>query len=223
MTTRPRRKKVVIPEKYINLWKREATLFTSVSLLDFLSREFEKGEVEPDVYHKQLKTNVKKSIKTRMELEEHGFQFEKWIEIKRIEEQFPLGLAKLRRVEGGTKSGTEDIEKSTLIDYSAMKKLPQKAADFVASSIELTDYLRLGEIATIGRIFPIVEQLYHIALEVEGIITFDNQKKDIQKWIDKLSKHKDNPGMLLNDKMIEQLEMSSVRWLNAFRREITNV
>ncbi|MHA1167145.1 MAG: hypothetical protein ACTSP4_04725 [Candidatus Hodarchaeales archaeon] len=211
--------RISFPREEMRLWELEGTLFSCIATLDKLCLANEQGEVDQDIYSRQLRSLLKQAMKVRIQLEEKGFLFDKFAEYAELPDKYPLGLSVLKRVEGS--EGTEGVDDAVGINYGEMKKLPTKAADYVASAIELMDLLRLKAIATVDRILPLLDELEGV---LKSITLFDADYwvlQEISRWKSSLSRMK--PGIVLEDKKIEALELQAVRWLNDFRREMKNL
>ncbi|MHA2297604.1 MAG: hypothetical protein ACXAEU_07775 [Candidatus Hodarchaeales archaeon] len=207
------------PVEEMRLWELEGTLFSCIATLDKLSLANDQGEVDQDIFSRQLRALLKHAMKTRIFLEEKGFLFDKFIEVHEIEKKYSRGLSVLKRVEGS--EGTEKIDEAVGINYAELKKLPTKAADFVAASIELMDLLRLKAIATVDRIIPLLDELEGVlnSLPILGEDYWALQ--EITRWKQSLNKQK--PGTILDDKKLDSLELQAVRWLNDFRRKMKDI
>lgn len=201
------------------LWDLEGTLFSCITTLDKLSLANDQGEVDQDTFSRQLRALLKQAMKTRISLEEKGFLFDKFVEVEEIDKKYPRGLSVLKRVEGS--EGTEQIDEAVGINYAEMKKLPTKAADYVAAAIELMDLLRLKAIATVDRIIPLLDELEGVLKSLPILGEDYWALQEITRWKKSLSKER--PGTLLDDKKIESLELQAVRWLNDFRRQMKDL
>ena len=214
-------KKIIIPPKMVTQWKTEGSLFSTIALLEFYHQQQSTGDIDPDLYHRQLKSLLLEALQLLIRLEKNdSFSFEKFIEQERIADYFPHGLEKLRLAEGS--SDLDSLIDGEKIDYSELVKLPTKAADYVANGIELMDLIRLKAIATTDRIIPLLDEMHGILTLTKDI--FGNEYwalAEINAWRSKLIKT--DPGTLLPDKDLERLEMQAVRWMNDFRRELKNI
>ncbi|OLS24758.1 MAG: hypothetical protein HeimC3_18700 [Candidatus Heimdallarchaeota archaeon LC_3] len=214
-------KKILIPPKMVTQWKTEGSLFSTIALLEFYHQQQITGEIEPDLYHRQLKSLLLEALQLLIRLEKrNSFSFEQFIEQEQIANYFPQGLEKLRLAEGS--SDLDSLIDGEKIDYSELVKLPTKAADYVANGIELMDLIRLKAIATTDRILPLLDEMNGILKLTKDIFGKDYWAlAEINAWRNKLVKK--DPGTLLPDKDLERLEMQAVRWMNDFRRELKNI
>jgi len=203
------------------MWKLEGELLSGIVTLDFLDKVNERGEIPPEVFHRQIKTLLKGIIQSRIELENIGsFDFEAFITAGNIKRDYINGLNFVQRADG-SEDDTGLAESVSKINYTEITKLPAKAADFVATSIELLDLLRLEDIATVDRLLPLLDEIQAV---FTAIALFGDDfwaTKEVSEWIRVLSKRR--PGTLLPTELAEKLELQSVRWLNAFRRELKNI
>jgi hypothetical protein len=214
-------KKVMIPPKLVTQWKTQGSLLAAIASLEFFHYQQSKGEISPDLYHRQLKSLVMEALHLLIRLEKNdSFSFEVFIERENIAKYFPQGLEKLRLAEGS--SDLDSLIDGQKINYQELVKLPTKAADYVANGIELMDLIRLKAIATIDRILPLLDEMQGILKVTDDIFGEDYWVlAEINAWRKKLAK--EDPGTLLPDKDLEKLEMQAVRWMNDFRRELKNI
>ncbi|MFW9914588.1 MAG: hypothetical protein ACFFGZ_03165 [Candidatus Thorarchaeota archaeon] len=218
---RPSAKAASFPPNLEQLWKLEGELLSCIATLDFLNQVNERGEIHPEIFHRQIKTLLKGAIKSRIQLESSAsFNFNSFITRQKLANIYPMGLKVLQMAEGTEKSS--DIEETvSKINYAEVTKLPTKAADFVATGIELLDLLRLEDIATVDRLLPLLDEQRAI---FSAIALFGDDfwaTKEVDEWIRVLNKRR--PGTLLPHELAEKLELQAVRWLNAFRRELKNL
>ena len=203
------------PENLSKRWNLEGQLYACIGTLDLLSRTFEKGELDPNIFHKQHKNLLSNIVVTRSALAEYNFDIDDFIAKEDLQRLYPHGLEKLRKTEG-----TDDIRKNQ-IDYSQIKRLPAFAAEFVANAIELLDLLKLEAIATVDRILPYLDELFAILTQIPVYGNDHWVCKDINQWIEWMDRKK--PGMLLNEDDLKKLELQVARWLSDFRRELNNL
>jgi hypothetical protein len=212
---------VSFPPDMVQLWKLEGELISCIVTLDFLNQVNERGEIHPEVFHRQVKTLLKGAIKSRIQLENSpSFSFQSFIVSEKIANNYPTGLKFLQMAEG-TEETTGIDETVEKINYAEVTKLPTKAADFVATGIELLDLLRLEDIATTDRLLPLLDEIRAI---FSATTLFGDDfwaTKEVDEWIRVLNKRR--PGTLLPTELAEKLELQAVRWLNAFRRELKNL
>lgn len=206
---------MAFPQNLSRRWELEGSLFASIGALDLLSKTFERGELDPNIFHKQHKSLLSSIVAMRAELENYQFSLDEFIDKEDLDKLFPYGLEKLRITEG-----LDDLSQNR-IDYSQIKKLPTIAAEFVANAIELLDLLHLEAIATVDRILPYLDELYAIISKLP--IYGENHwlTKDIGQWITWMDRQK--PGQLLKTDELKKLELQASRWLSDFRRELKNI
>ncbi|NHJ02801.1 MAG: hypothetical protein EAX86_11745 [Candidatus Heimdallarchaeota archaeon] len=203
------------PENLSKQWTLEGQLYACIGTLDLLSRTFEKGELDPNIFHKQHKNLLTSIVATRSALSEYHFDLDDFIEKENLQQLYPLGLEKLRKTEG-----TDDNSRNQ-IDYSQIKRLPAFAAEFVANAIELLDLLKLEAIATVDRILPYLDELFAILSQISVYGNSHWVSQDINQWIEWMDRKK--PGILLKEDDLKKLELQVARWLSDFRRELNNL
>lgn len=215
-------KTINIPHELELYWKAEASMYSAIASLQFITNANEKGEIAPEVYGKQLKSHLMEAIQLRFKLEKDAkFTWDDFVSDNQIDEFFPQGLDKLARVTGSSDID-EAIEGETVkIDYQEIKKLPTKAADFVGNSIELMDIIRLQSIATVERLIPLLEDIKKILLSAKMFGENYWIIKEVDVWTSRL--YNKEPGTIPEDEELERLEMHVVRWMNDFRRELKNL
>ena len=196
-------------------WELEGQLYASIGTLDLLSRTYDRGELDPNVFHKQHKNLLSTIVSIRAALEGYQFDLDEFIRKEELENKFPYGLRKLRITEGLD----ENIQDR--IDYGQIKKLPSIAAEFVANAIELLDLMRLEAIATVDRILPYLDELISIVTNVSVYGSNHWVTRDIDAWISWMDTQK--PGQLLKQDELRKLELQASRWLSDFRRELKNI
>ncbi|MFX0172376.1 MAG: hypothetical protein ACFE9L_10675 [Candidatus Hodarchaeota archaeon] len=206
---------MTFPTNLSKRWELEGRLYASIGALDLLSRTYDRGEIDPNIFHKQHKNLLTDIVAVRSKLEQYHFDLEEFIRQEQIETLFPAGLEKLRITEG-----TDDNFQNR-IDYSQIKKLPAIAAEFVANAIELLDLLHLEAIATVDRILPYLDELYAILMNSSVYGEKHWVTEDIDQWIDWMDRQK--PGQLLKQDELKKLELQASRWLSDFRRELKNL
>jgi hypothetical protein len=203
------------PQNLSKRWELEGQLYSSIGTLDLLSRTYERGEIDPNIFHKQHKNLLSSIVSIRAALENFHFDIDEFIQKEKIEQLFPHGLSKLRKTEGSD----ENIQDR--IDYGLIKKLPLIAAEFVANAIELLDLIRLEAIATVDRILPYLDELISILSNVAVYGSDHWVTRDIDQWISWMDTQK--PGQLLRQDELRKLELQASRWLADFRRELKNI
>ncbi|MFX1285327.1 MAG: hypothetical protein ACFFB5_16885 [Promethearchaeota archaeon] len=206
---------MTFPPNLAKRWELEGHLYASIGTLDLLSRTFERGELDPNIFHKQHKNLLSTIVAIRAKLENYNFDLDDFIQTEQIQKLFPYGLEKLHKTEG------TDESPGNRIDYSQIKKLPSIAAEFVANAIELLDLLRLEAIATVDRVLPYLDELYAILIKSHVYGADHWVTQDINEWIRWMDRQK--PGQLLKQDELRKLELQAARWLSDFRRELSNL
>lgn len=189
----------------------EADLFAAIATMDKLSKYFDKGLVEETLYRRQLKSCISDVFKSRMLLEQLGFNIEEFISNQDLKNKYPEGLRRLDLVEG-LDSDSEGI------GFKDLKELPAKSADYVANAIELIDLLKLGTIATVEYIVPPLDEMSDILSKFPNIGEAHWSVVEIDGWRKTLLD--EQPSKVLPDDQREKLEFDAVRWLNEFRRNL---
>lgn len=203
------------PTNLSKRWELEGRLYASIGTLDLLSRTYERGELDPNIFHRQHRNLLTNIVEMRASLEQYHFDLEEFIREEEIEKIFPSGLEKLKITEG-----TNDKSQNR-IDYSLIKKLPAIAADFVANAIELLDLLHLEAIATVDRILPYLDELSAILTNAAVYGQDHWVTQDINEWISWMDHQK--PGQLLKESELKKLELQLSRWLSDFRRSLKDL
>ncbi len=185
----------------------EGELYSAIATLDRLATDFADGNIDDTFYRKQLQALIREAYKARISLEREGnFQMEEFIKKNQLEEKFPRGIEKLKLAEG---KGT------VVIPYQELRRIPRKAADFVATSINLLDHLSLKSVAKIEYIVPMLDELYRILESFPGVDPNYWVLEEINSWRVILSQ--EEPSKLLPDSDIEKLAFQAERWLGEFR------
>jgi len=227
--TRSREKKASsegkqIPPALVNRWKLEGTVYASVATLDQLIRSNERGEVDPEVFHRQMRSHLKSALQARAELEGlGGFSLEKFIAANQLDSDFSHGLSRLKMAEGIETQADKDMDVELVrLNYREITKLPTRAADFVASAIEVVDLLRLGSVATVARLIPLLDDLKSVLQASSSVLGSDYWVlAEVEDWLRFLARQR--PNALLDDQSAQRLELQCVRWLNSFRSELKNL
>jgi len=216
-TTTPQKRKVRrdVSTQQIDV---EADLFASIATIDNLSRSFERGMVNGPLYKRQLQGLIKDAFKARMKLNQMDFELDEFIEVNNLATKYPNGLQKLELFEGTSGVEGEDIQ---VMPYESLRQLPAQSADYVASSIELIDLLRLRSIARVDMIVPLLEDMIHILPSFPSGDESDWVVGDIEKW--KHSLENLNPDEVLDEETATRFEFQAVRWLNDFRRRLKSI
>ena len=196
----------------------EADLFASIATIDTLSKSFARGMVNGPLYKRQLQGLIKDAFKARMKLNQMDFELSEFIEANNLATKYPSGLQKLELLEGISDIEGEELQ---VMPYESLRQLPAQSADYVASSIELIDLLRLRSIARIDMIVPLFEDMIHILPSFPSGEESDWVVDDVTKW--KHSLENLNPDDILDEETATRLEFQAVRWLNDFRRRLKSI
>jgi hypothetical protein len=189
----------------------EADLFAAIATMDKLSKYFDKGLVEETLYRRQLKSCISDVFKSRMLLEQLGFDIEEFISKQDLKNKYPEGLRRLDLVEGLAGD-------SESIGFKDLKDLPAKSADYVANAIELIDLLKLRTVATVEYIVPLLDEMSDILTKFPNIGKSHWSVVEVEGW--RKSLLDEQPSKVLPDDQSEKLEFDAVRWLNEFRRNL---
>lgn len=192
----------------------EADLYAAIATMDKLAKHFDRGYVEETLYRRQLKGTINDVFKTRMALEEKNFDLDSFVEKHQLNEKFPNGMKRLNLLEG---LDTEDHA----IGYADMTKLPVKAADYVASAIELLDILHLKSIARVELVVPLLDEMYKILQTFPSLGEEHWVTQELNGW--RLALLDEAPTRLLDGEDLERLEFEASRWLNEFRGLLKNM
>lgn len=216
-------KPVNFPQNFQTFWRAEASLYSAIATLEMYTRAYDRGEIAPEVYHKQLKAALMEAIQLRFKLEkDKRFNWSEFVSSNQIDSLYPHTAEKLRRVEGSSDIDEALEDQTHRMDYKEITRLPTKAADYVANAIELMDLIRLQSVATIERLIPLLEDLRKILQQTTNIVGEDYWAiQEINAWIQRL--YQEAPGTIPSEEELERLEMQVVRWLNDFRRELKNL
>ncbi|MDH5403637.1 MAG: hypothetical protein OEZ01_14435 [Candidatus Heimdallarchaeota archaeon] len=190
--------------------KLEGDLFAAIATMDQLSKYFDRGIVEETLYRRQLKSCISDVFKTRMQLDETGFNIQDFISRQNLNEKYPEGLRRLELAEG--------LEDESSIEYTNMKQLPEKTADFVANTIELIDLLKLRSVARVEYIVPLLDDMISIVGKFPNMGSSHWSSVEMDGWRSSLVGER--PSMVLNEEQCEKLEFDASRWLSDFRKQI---
>ena len=95
------------------------------------------------------------------------------------------------------------------------RDLPEKAADFVTSAIEISDLLRLKTVAKVEFVLPLLDTLKLVTEGYPGLGKKSDMTQEIVEFI-KILEQK-NPTELIEGALRENLELNTARWLNKFK------
>ena len=140
---RPKKAKVV---------ELEAELYGTIATLDSISEKFDEGDLQPSLYKRQFKSLVSDTIKARQLLEAEGESWDEFVEEEKITERFPTAVEKLQIGE----RVPEGEEKETLAPQTSAR-MAAKTADIVSDLITLIDIAKLGDVAKMSLIIPLLD------------------------------------------------------------------
>ncbi|MFX1562418.1 MAG: hypothetical protein ACFFDP_03840 [Promethearchaeota archaeon] len=203
---RVRRKQERVPQL-------KAELYGTIATLDSIVQKFEEGELSPTLYKRQFRSLVRDTLTTRQLLEAEGASWEGFIKEERISERFPVAVDKLQIEERAPKG-----EKTVELTAQASAKMAAKAADIVSNIITLIDIAKLGEVARMNLIIPLLDD------SIILLTKYPNFPPDywilvaMKEWQNQLRQR--DPHDTLSPDEAKQLEFQSVRWLNDFKRRL---
>jgi hypothetical protein len=70
-------KKVMIPPKLVTQWKTQGSLLAAIASLEFFHYQQSKGEISPELYHRQLKSLIIEALHLLIRLEKSENIFHK--------------------------------------------------------------------------------------------------------------------------------------------------
>lgn len=190
----------------------EGDLYASIATLDFLTVEFtEHTTVPPDKYMRFLRTLLRSVDKAHHALENFGIEVPNFIERENLAQHFP--------------KGTEILDKHLkgilVIPSYDLTQLPRKSAKFVSICIELIDLLRLGELARVELLLPLLDDIAQVLESISFIGGNYWTVKEIREWIKTLELER--PESILNENLAGKLELQADRWLRDFRNQLSNI
>ncbi|MHA2502332.1 MAG: hypothetical protein ACXAE3_05655 [Candidatus Kariarchaeaceae archaeon] len=189
----------------------EADLYTAIATMDKLSTYFDKGYIGETLYRRQLKACVNDVYKARIALTEKGFDLDAFVARENLEEKFPEGLRRLDLVEGAS-GGTD------MVDFTGLKEIPGRVADYVANSIELIDLLKLRSVAKVEYIVPLLDEMFETLTNFPSISKDHWSITEINGWRSELLG--EQPSKVLPEEKCEKLEFDASRWLSDFRNKL---
>jgi len=212
--TKPKRKdRTQLSKKELErILNSEGELYASVATLDFLTIEFtEHGTVPPDKYRRYLRSFLKNVEKSQKSLESQGIGIFDFVAQEELAQQFP--------------KGTEVLEKHLkgvlVVPSYDLTQLPQKSAKFVGTCIELIDLLRLGELARVELLLPLLDDLARVLESISFIGGEYWSFKEIHEWIKTLEPER--PETILSENLASMLELQADRWLRDFKDQLSKL
>ena len=203
---RRRRKRRKVPEL-------KAELYGTIATLDSIVQKFDEGDLSPTLYKRQLRSLVRDTLTSRQLLEAEGASWEGFLEEEHISERFPVAVDKLQIVERAPEG-----EKTVALTAQASAKMAAKAADIVSDVITLIDIAKLGEVARMNLIVPLLDDAILL------LTKYPNFPPDywilvaLKEWRGQLQTR--DPHDTLSEEEAKQLEFQAVRWLNDFKRRL---
>jgi len=190
----------------------EGELYASVATLNFLTMEFtEYATVPPAKYRRYLRSLLRSIENAQHSLEQLGLGVHDFVKREELEQRFP--------------KGTEILEKHLqgilVIPSYDLTQLPRKSAKFVGTCIELIDLLRLGELARVELLLPLLEDLARVLESISFIGGGYWSVKDIREWIKTLELER--PETILSESLARKLELQADRWLRDFKGQLSNL
>lgn len=201
---RPKKAKVV---------ELEAEVYGTIATLDSIAEKFEDGDIQPTLYKRQLKSLVSDTVKARQLLEAEGENWETFVQEEKIAERFPTAVEKLQIVE----RAPEGEQKVELVAQTSAR-MAAKTADIVSDLITLIDIAKLGDVARMSLIVPLLDD------SIILLTKYPNFPPDywilvaMKDWRNQLQER--DPNDTLTPEEAKQLEFQTVRWLNDFKRRL---
>ena len=174
---RKRRKKSKVPEL-------KAELYGTIATLDSIVEKYEEGDLSPTLYKRQFKSLVRDTLTTRQLLESEGESWDHFVKEEKITERFPVAVEKLQIGERAPEG-----EKSVELAAQTSVKMAAKTADIVSDLITLIDIAKLGDVAKMNLIVPLLDEP-----DAEFNRALEETRKDgsldaiIGRWDDRLGK-----------------------------------
>ena len=218
LKTKPKPKLVV--KSWIELSKKErewiltceGDLYASIATLDFLTVEFtEHATVPPDKYMRFLRSLLRSADKAQHALENLGIEVPIFIERENLSQNFPKGTEILNK----------HLKGILVIPSYDLTQLPRKSAKFVSICIELIDLLRLGELARVELLLPLLDDIAQVLESISFIGGDYWSVKEIREWIKTLELER--PESILSENLAGKLELQADRWLRDFKNQLSNI
>lgn len=203
---RKRRKKSKVPEL-------KAELYGTIATLDSIVEKYEEGDLSPTLYKRQFKSLVRDTLTTRQLLESEGESWDHFVKEEKITERFPVAVEKLQIGERAPEG-----EKSVELAAQTSVKMAAKTADIVSDLITLIDIAKLGDVAKMNLIVPLLDDAIIL------LTKYPNFPPDywilvaLKDWRNQLQER--DPNETLSPEETKQLEFQAVRWLNDFKRRL---
>ncbi len=190
----------------------EGDVFASVATLNFLTLEFtEHGTVPPDKYRRFLRSLLNSIEKAKHDLEQLGIVFTDFLEREELAQHFPKGIEILEK----------HLHGILIVPSRDLTQLPRKSAKFVGTCIELIDLLRLGELARVELLLPLLDDLARVLESISFIGDDYWSVKTIREWIKTLELQ--SPETILNENSARMMELQADRWLRDFNNQLDSL
>jgi len=203
---RPRKKKHRAPVL-------KAELFGTIATLDSIVEKFEDGDLPPAIYKRQFRSLVRDTLTTRQLLESEGESWDGFVEEEKLTERFPMAVEKLQIGERAPEG-----EKTVELQAQASAKMAAKAADIVSDLITLIDIAKLGDVARMSLIVPLIDDAIILLTKYPNFPPEYWILVGLKEWRNLLQGR--DPKETLSEEEAKQLEFQAVRWLNDFKRRL---
>ncbi len=190
----------------------EGDLYAAIATLDFLTVELtEHATVSPDKYRRYLRSLLRSADKAHHALEKLGIEVPDFIERENLAQYFPKGKEILDK----------HLKGILVIPSYDLTHLPRKSATFVSICIELIDLLRLGELARVELLLPLLDDIARVLESISFIGGDYWSVKEIREWIKTLELER--PATILSENLAGKLELQADRWLRDFKNQLSNI
>jgi hypothetical protein len=191
----------------------KAELYGTIATLDSIVQKFEEGDLSPTLYKRQLRSLVRDTLTSRQLLESEGASWDGFLKEEQIADKFPVAIDKLQ-IEERAPQG----EKTIQLTAQVSAKMAAKAADIVSDLITLIDIAKLGEIAKMNLIVPLIDDAIILLTKYPNFPPEYWILVALKEWRNQLQDR--DPHDTLTTEEAKQLEFQAVRWLNDFKRRL---
>lgn len=191
----------------------KAELYGTIATLDSIVQKFEEGDLSPTLYKRQLRSLVRDTLTSRQLLESEGASWDGFLKEEQIADKFPVAIDKLQ-IEERAPQGEETIQLTAQVSA----KMAAKAADIVSDLITLIDIAKLGEIAKMNLIVPLIDDAIILLTKYPNFPPEYWILIALKEWRNQLQDR--DPHDTLTTEEAKQLEFQAVRWLNDFKRRL---
>ncbi len=191
----------------------KAELYGTIATLDSIVQKFEEGDLSPTLYKRQLRSLVRDTLTSRQLLESEGASWDGFLKEEQIADKFPVAIDKLQ-IEERAPQGEETIQLTAQVSA----KMAAKAADIVSDLITLIDIAKLGEIAKMNLIVPLIDDAIILLTKYPNFPPEYWILVALKEWRNQLQDR--DPHDTLTTEEAKQLEFQAVRWLNDFKRRL---